>query len=413
MVTTFFPPYHFGGDATYVWHLSNALAERGHEVTVIHNVDAYRILGGTEPTVAPRAHAGVETIPVASPTPRLAPLVVYLTGRPGILSRTLRDIFSRRSFDVVHFHNISLMGGPGILPFGDGVKLYTMHEHWLVCPMHVLWKNDRRPCEKPACLRCTASFRRPPQLWRYTGHLERSLQHVDVFLSPSEFTASMHHERGFRHPVRVFPYFVPAPTIGTASPEPSRPYFLFVGRLERIKGIRELIDVFGRYAEADLVIAGDGTLGDAVRNQAASLPNVHLLGRVPPEELAPLYRGAVALIVPSVGYEVSPFVTLEAFSHGTPVIAHDLGGLPEPVRATGGGFVYSDEAGLVAAMEALRTEPDRRDALGQLGLRGWRELWSEEPHLQAYVQLITDAAADNLRGRHSPSSTRSPVSADR
>ena len=268
MVTTFFPPYHFGGDATYVWHLSNALAERGHEVTVIHNVDAYRILGGTERGVASGAHAGVEAIPIVSSTPRLAPLVVYLTGRPGILSRTLRDIFSTRSFDVVHFHNISLMGGPGILPFGDGIKLYTMHEHWLVCPMHVLWKNDRRPCEKPACLRCTASFRRPPQLWRYTGHLERSLEHVDVFLSPSEFTASMHHERGFRHPIRVFPYFVPTPNTGLAFPEPAQPYFLFVGRLERIKGIRELIDVFGRYVKADLVIAGDGTLREAVRDQA-------------------------------------------------------------------------------------------------------------------------------------------------
>ena len=52
MVTTFYPPHHFGGDAMYVYRLSHELAERGHEVTVVHSADAFRALGG-------RATAGV------------------------------------------------------------------------------------------------------------------------------------------------------------------------------------------------------------------------------------------------------------------------------------------------------------------------------------------------------------------
>jgi hypothetical protein len=40
-------------------------------------------------------------------------------------------------FDVIHYHNISLVGGPTILAYGQGIKLYTMHEYWLVCPTHV------------------------------------------------------------------------------------------------------------------------------------------------------------------------------------------------------------------------------------------------------------------------------------
>ena len=43
MVTTFYPPYHFGGDGTYVRALSEALVKRGHEVTVVHCEDAYRL----------------------------------------------------------------------------------------------------------------------------------------------------------------------------------------------------------------------------------------------------------------------------------------------------------------------------------------------------------------------------------
>ena len=44
MVTTFYPPYHFGGDAVFIRRLSHALARRGHDVHVIHDVDAFRLL---------------------------------------------------------------------------------------------------------------------------------------------------------------------------------------------------------------------------------------------------------------------------------------------------------------------------------------------------------------------------------
>src|SRR5947209_7940112 len=50
MVTTFYPPYHFGGDAIGVQRLARGLVRRGHEVTVIHDVDAYNLLHqGSEP----------------------------------------------------------------------------------------------------------------------------------------------------------------------------------------------------------------------------------------------------------------------------------------------------------------------------------------------------------------------------
>ena len=48
MVTTFYPPLHFGGDAAYAYQLTNALARRGHPVTVVHSADAYRALGGKD-----------------------------------------------------------------------------------------------------------------------------------------------------------------------------------------------------------------------------------------------------------------------------------------------------------------------------------------------------------------------------
>ena len=46
MVTTFYPPQNFGGDGMYVYRLSNELARRGHQVTVIHCADAFDAMRG-------------------------------------------------------------------------------------------------------------------------------------------------------------------------------------------------------------------------------------------------------------------------------------------------------------------------------------------------------------------------------
>lgn len=391
MVTTFYPPHSFGGDGIYVHRLSNELAARGHEVTVVSTPDAHELLGGSSGP-SPHEHPNVTLAPVSPRHGLLSPLVTYLSGRPGLRGRQLRDMFRQQRFDVVHFHNVSLVGGPGVLSYGEGVKLYTTHEHWLVCPMHTLWKLDREPCERPACLRCTLSYRRPPQLWRYTGLLRRQVEHIDMFLAPSLFTLEAHRARGFTAPMAHLPHFLAideAKEVERRSDTaPTRPYFLVVGRLERLKGVQRLIEAFRRYDAADLVVVGEGTHGDELRRLAADLPHVRFLGRLSSDALRPLYAGAVALIAPSIGYETFGMTTIEAFAEHTPAIVHDLGGLPEVVHESGGGYTYRTESELVEAMEALRSRPSLRAELGERGHRAFRERWSPEPHLRAYFGLI-------------------------
>ena len=389
MVTTFYPPYHFGGDAMYVYRLSNALARAGHHVTVVHNVDAYSVLRGGEPTEIFPNEMNVTVRALRSRFGAISPLASYMTGSPALMASSLHEILDG-DFDVIHFHNISLMGGPSVLGYGRGIKLYTLHEHWLVCPMHVLWKYNRRPCEGPSCLRCTLSFRRPPQLWRYSGKLERDVQYVDAFLSPSRFTAAKHRERGFTHPIRHLPLFVPEPPVVGEAPSDARPYFLFAGRLERLKGVQTLLEVFAKYDSAELVIAGDGDYAGELKRQAGGLEHVRFVGRRDTATLGSLYAHAIALIVPTVGFEVFPFVTLEAFAHRTPAIVRDRGGLPEAIVDSGAGFTYRTDDELVAAMEALRLDNLLRDELGRRGYDAYRQQWSEKPHLREYLKIVEE-----------------------
>ena len=398
MVTTFYPPFHFGGDAMHAYRLTNALARRGHSVTVVHSEDAYRSLGGIEPSGSFPHEPGVTVRPLRTQFPLGAATATYLSGRPLFYGPQLERVFREQRFDVVHFHNVSLAGGPGVLQYGKGIKLYTTSEHWLVCPMHVLFRNNREPCVEPHCLRCTLAFQRPPQLWRYTGLLERELDHVDLFLSPSRVTKRAHEERGFTRPIRHLPYFLPE--IALAEPaQRDRAYFLFVGRLERLKGVQVLIEAFRSYREADLLIVGDGEFRGELERQAAGLAHIRFLGRVHPTELAPLYAGAVSLLVPSIGYEVFGIVILEGFAQRTPAIVNDLGALPEVVEESGGGLVYRRREDLIAAMELLRTDADRRRALGAAGHDALKRLWSEEPHVESYFARIEEAAGRTKLGR--------------
>ena len=400
-LSSFYPPYSFGGDAVYLQRLVEALARRGHEIDVIHCVESYRILARGDPDQKCRNHPNVTIHGLQSRSGFLSPLVAQQTGKTWPKTSAILEVFFSKKFDVIHYHNISMLG-PDVLQmvpdYRDFIKLYTTHEHWLVCPMHVLWRNNDRLCDKTQCLRCTLSFGRPPQWWRYTRLLDKCVAAVDTFVSPSTFTRKMHQERGFKCPMTVVPNFAPEPAASSPAEGPAhpRPYFLFVGRLETIKGVETLLPVFRRYSYADLLIAGDGTYGADLRRQAESIKNVHFLGRVSSEYLPALYRDAIALLVPSSGYEVFPLVILEAFQQRTPVIAHSLGGITEVVELSKGGFLYQESDEMCSLMERLWVNPALRQEMGSRGYQAYQERWTEEVHLRNYFQVLEETAIRKL-----------------
>jgi glycosyltransferase involved in cell wall biosynthesis len=397
-LTTFYPPYSFGGDATQLYHLTHALADTGHHVDVVHCVDSYHLLHPGPPPVAFAEHPNVTRHELRSGYRWLSPLLTQQSGRPWLKRRQLAEVLRLRAYDVIHFHNISLLG-PGILALGrepkGAVKIYTTHEHWLICPTHVLWKFDRAPCQRPHCLPCTLHAKRPPQAWRYTGLLGRMARHVDQFVAPSRFTARMHAERGFPQPVDYLPNFIDRVDSDWQNPAPrpqEAPYFLFVGRLERIKGLQTLIALWDRVPNCDLLVAGTGSYEAELRARAGSNPRLKFLGPLTQEELGALYYHAVACIVPSITYETFGMTSVEAFARQTPSVVRDLGALPEVIRDSGGGFVYRTDEELLAALGQLAGSPRLREELGQKGYAGFVRWWCREPHLKLYFEYLNRSA---------------------
>ncbi len=394
LVTTFFGAHSFGGDAAYVDRLARALLRRGHEVHVFHCVDAFNAVRGDHPLRPYTPPAGLHVHPLQSGVGVLSPLATQMTGRPFFKAEALRGALDSIDTDVVHFHNISLVGGPGALSLGRAaVRLMTAHEHWLICPMHLLWKYDRKTCDGPDCIRCSLAGRRPPQIWRYTGAIDRGLRELDALIFPSRHALEEHRRRGIGVPMVHLPYFLPddwTDGLEDAEPEPRpRPYLAAAGRLVRMKGFHRLIPLMKLLPEVDLRIAGAGPYERELRRMARAIPNVIFEGLLDGRELARLFHGARAVVVPSLFPETFGYVVLEAFAVRTPVVVHQGGGaLHETGVLSGGGLGYQTDGELLLALRRLVHDDDLRDELGHQGYTVRTGEWSETAHVDRYFNLI-------------------------
>lgn len=162
--------------------------------------------------------------------------------------------------------------------------------------------------------------------------------------------------------------------------------FLYAGAIVPEKGVIHLAKAFAQLAPTlctiKLAVAGGSALWhqnngankgveyeQEVRKVLEPLgPKVRLLGLVSAGDMPSVYAAADALVVPSVWNEPFPLVALEALAAGLPVIASNIGGLPEQVGAENGLLVApGDEAGLQTALQTLATQPITRRKLGQNG----------------------------------------------
>ncbi len=394
MVTTFFGAHSFGGDAAYVDRLSRALLRRGHEVHVFHCIDAFNAVKNGHPLRPYTPPPGLQVHALKTRFGVLSPLATQATGRPYFKLDELARELNAVDTDVVHFHNISLVGGPKVLEMGAGaVRLMTAHEHWLTCPTHLLWKYDRKSCDKATCLRCSLAARRPPQLWRYTGLIGRSLTSLDALIFPSRHALAAHQARGIQGPMVHLPYFLPDDwTAGVEDevvPTPARPYLAAAGRLVKMKGFQRLIPVMKYLPDVDLRIAGTGPFEPALRKLAAKLPNVRFEGLLGGDGLARLFHGARAVVVPSLFPETFGYVVLEAFAVKTPVVVHRGGGAIEETGVeSGGGLGYTTDAELLIALRRIVYDDGLRDELATAGHAMRQGSWSESAHLERYFELI-------------------------
>jgi glycosyltransferase involved in cell wall biosynthesis len=221
---------------------------------------------------------------------------------------------------------------------------------------------------------------------RFFGLADRavaSLAHVHIAISKglARYLAEI---EGFDESGFEIVHYGIAGRDGVALYAGAEPRLLCVGRLIPVKGhlvlLRALAQARSRAPGLVLDIAGQGPLEPALKAYAAELglsDAVRFLGFVSPIQSA--IEAASAVVVPSLG-EGFGMVALEAMERGRPVVASDVGGLPEIVADGETGFVVpaGDAAALADALVTLVSSPARAAEMGQAGRRRALESFTPE-----------------------------------
>lgn len=197
-------------------------------------------------------------------------------------------------------------------------------------------------------------------------------------------------------------------------PEPlsfEAPRLLCLGRLDRIKGfdiaLTAFVSIVGRFPKARLVIAGDGPERADLERQAARLglqASVDFVGWVRPDEVSALMNSVTIVVIPSRN-EGLPNVAKEAALIARPIVATDVGGLPEVVVHEETGLLVDreDSDALAKAITLLLEHPELATAMGRAGCLRAPQLFSLDRYIDAYDglyrKLITAAEFPSLNPR--------------
>ena len=355
MVNNLYPPIMAGGAELIVAYLSEGLVQRGHRVTVVSTC------GPEMEPYATEVRNGVEVI-------RFFPRNTYWSfareGQPPMrrlmwhlrdawnrdAGRRIRQIISETRPDIMHTHVIDgFSASIWRRAHKAGLKVvHTAHDYHLLCPRAFLLTRDWRICAHPSV------FCRTYRSW-HVGTTE----HVDLFVSPSQFLLDRHRDTGLAVPATaVVRNGIPLPAAIRQIRRVGKTRFVLLCRLTVEKGVRVVLDAMARLPrelDVELVIAGRGPLEHEVQQAAAADPRVTFLGFVTGEAKHTLLSDANYLLIPSLWYENAPVAVIEAAAYGLGLIGSRIGGIPELVREGSSGFLFEpgDAAALVTIMQRL------------------------------------------------------------
>lgn len=219
---------------------------------------------------------------------------------------------------------------------------------------------------------------------------------VDAFVCPTRFTSSKLVESGVPvHKVHVVPTFVGASDREALVGAVSDGYALYLGRISSEKGVDLLIKSVADRPSVRLKVTGrlDGPYASSVEAMARDLgvgDRVEFVGFVQGEEKARLIAGCSCVVCPSVWYENMPNAVLEAYAHGKPVVAFEIGCMPELVRDGETGVVVplGDAVRLGEAVASLCADPYEAKGMGSEAKRFVESECSADRHLELLLQIL-------------------------
>lgn len=364
--------YPNGGSETYIFKLGKYLAKQGHKIQYFGMEHEGRCVGNDVNTYTRdmdfhgKSKLSKITYPIKT--------IYSLEARKKI--RLVLDDFKP---DVCHINNFNYQLTPSIIleiekwrkQTGHQCKIvFTAHDYNLVCPNHMLNNpNTHTNCEKclgghfinctkGKCIHGSTAKSFIGTLEGYFWKIKGVYKYIDTIVCCSEFMKiKMDTNPLFKDKTIAIHNFIDKiewkDTI-------KKDYILYFGRFSEEKGMGTLINVCKVLPEIKFIFAGTGPLEDKIE----SISNIKNVGFRKGEELEKLIREAKFTIYPSEWYENCPFSVMESQMYGTPVLAANIGGIPELIKEGETGELF--ESGNVQQLkEKIETLWNDKDLLNQ------------------------------------------------
>ena len=256
--------------------------------------------------------------------------------------KKLTQLLSDFKPDIAHLHLFYGTLSSSILSVfkNRGIPVVvTIHDYRLICPTSTFLDKKGNICErclpeKPyncfltACSENSYTQSAILTLEAYLRHyLFKPKDLISWFIFVSRYSMAMHlkYNPKWENKSSVL-YNFSSNKNSTISDRGD--YLLYYGRLSFEKGLITLIDTI-LYSNYRLKIVGEGPLEKIISSYIKGHNNIDLVGFKEGNELVNYIKGASFVILPSEWYENNPMAIIESFSFGKPVIASEIGGIPE------------------------------------------------------------------------------------
>jgi glycosyltransferase involved in cell wall biosynthesis len=318
--------------------------------------------------------------------------------------QNLREFLENTKPEVVHFHNTFPLISPSAYYACKDLGIpvvQTLDNQRLMCPAASFYRDGK------LCLDCLGKTLAWPGVLHACYHDSRlhtavvasmltvhrlmstCQSKVDTFLCSTNFYRDLFVQAGLPSgKIVVMPHFVQE-EFESDSAKKTADYAVFVGRLDPEKGIHTLLEAWC-HLDFPLKIRGNGRLDKAARGivKQKNMDHIEFVERMEAHELSNLIGNARFLVMPSEGYyETFGMVIIEAYSGRVPVVASNIGVVPELVSDKQTGLLFEPGNALDLADKAqwMWDHPDEADAMGRNGQKIYRERFTQE---QCYKTLM-------------------------
>lgn len=328
-----------GGTETVLFDTIRLLREYGHEVILLSTDEGEVAYEPTYTISYPDRHTSL--------IKRVSSLPSFFYNRSAV--KMLELVIEKEKPDIAHIHLYQNSFSNSILPILKKHNIpvvMTLHEYRQICPSYLLLDKNQHICEKCIdgnyfhCMftQCAkGSFIESTLLtieMFYRRMFYKTEKYVDQFICPSDFVYQKYLSFNENIANKSLVIYNPVRTNSLGCIKKGD-YLLYFGRLSREKGIQTLLSAMKQLPHVKLKIVGTG---DFVINSIPS--NVELLGFKREEELVSIIRNALYAILPSEWNETFGLSCTESLLQGTPVIASDIGAIPEIIEHCKNGFLF-------------------------------------------------------------------------